>query len=57
LFSIQPILTDIDRKLLGLAYTPGVGAVCLDIQKQPELADTLTFRRRAVAIVSDGSVL
>lgn len=40
-----------------MAYTPGVGAVCLEIQKDPKLADELTFRGRAIAIVSDGSML
>lgn len=57
LFSIEPIVAEVDRALLGLAYTPGVGAVCLDIQKEPALADRMTFRRRAVAVVSDGSCL
>lgn len=57
LYSIEPILQDIDRKLLSLAYTPGVGTVCLDIQKNADLADELTFRSRAIAIVSDGSLL
>jgi malate dehydrogenase (oxaloacetate-decarboxylating) len=40
-----------------LAYTPGVGTICLDIQQDESLADQMTFRARAVAIVSDGSLL
>jgi malate dehydrogenase (oxaloacetate-decarboxylating) len=38
-------------------YTPGVGAVSSAIAKDPKLADVLTWRRNAVAIVSDGSAV
>lgn len=57
LYSIEPVVEDVNRELLSLAYTPGVGAVCLDIQQNETLSDELTFRARAVAIVSDGSLL
>lgn len=57
LFSIQPVISEVDRKLLALAYTPGVGATCLDIQANPHLAEQFTFRARAVAVVTDGSFL
>jgi hypothetical protein len=57
LYSIEPVIEDVDRKLLGLAYTPGVGSVCLEIQQDLSLADQLTFRARAIAIISDGSLL
>lgn len=36
-------------------YTPGVAAVCKDIQKNPELAYEFTNKWNSVAIVSDGS--
>lgn len=39
LYSIEPVIEDINRELLSLAYTPGVGAVCLDIQQNESLAD------------------
>jgi hypothetical protein len=40
-----------------MAYSPGVGAVCEAIQQDPSVADTMTLRPRAVAIVTDGSFL
>jgi malic enzyme len=33
LYSIEPVIDQIDKKLMSFAYTPGVGTVCLDIQK------------------------
>ena len=39
LYSIEPVLEDINRELLSLAYTPGVGTVCLDIQDKVTLSD------------------
>ncbi len=42
---------------MALAYTPGVGTVCLDIQQNEGLSDQMTLRARSVAIVSDGSLL
>ncbi len=51
------MISEVDRKLLALAYTPGVGATCLDIQDNPLLAEEFTFRARAIAVVTDGSFL
>jgi len=34
-----------------------VAEVCKEIQERPEMVDILTLRARAVAIVSDGSML
>ena len=45
------------RSDLALVYTPGVGAVSSAIAKDPKLADTMTWRRNAVAVVSDGSAV
>lgn len=42
---------------LSAAYTPGVGAVCLEIKDRPERSWELTNRRNMVAIVSDGSAI
>jgi malate dehydrogenase (oxaloacetate-decarboxylating) len=38
-----------------MAYTPGVGTVCMEIKKKPELVDELTLRGRSVAIVTQGN--
>jgi malate dehydrogenase (oxaloacetate-decarboxylating) len=46
-----------DRSDLSLAYTPGVGQVCVEIGKDKELAREYTIKRNTVAIVSDGSAI
>ncbi|MFA5130223.1 MAG: NADP-dependent malic enzyme [Patescibacteria group bacterium] len=46
-----------NRRDLSLVYTPGVGAVSLAIAKNPKLADTMTWKKNTVAIVSDGSAV
>ncbi len=46
-----------DRNDLSLVYTPGVGTVSSAIAKRPKLADSMTWRRNTVAIVSDGSAV
>ncbi len=45
------------RDDLTLVYTPGVGAVSKRIAEHPEEADALTWRKNAVAVVSDGSAV
>lgn len=45
------------RADLSMAYTPGVGRVCLAIQKDPEKAFNLTIKKNTVAIVSDGTAV
>ena len=42
---------------LSLAYTPGVAAPCLEIQKDPSLSFTLTGRWNTVAVVTDGTAV
>ena len=49
-----PIQTQED---LSLAYTPGVAAPCLEIQKDPALSFQLTRRRNLVAVITDGSAV
>ena len=46
-----------DRESLSLAYTPGVAAPCLEIQKDPELSYELTGRWNTVAVVTDGTAV
>jgi malate dehydrogenase (oxaloacetate-decarboxylating) len=46
-----------DMRDLALVYTPGVGAVSSAIAKNPALANTLTWKRNTVAVVSDGSAV
>jgi malate dehydrogenase (oxaloacetate-decarboxylating) len=50
-------MTGIDKRGLSLAYTPGVGAICMDIYHEPKLLDKYTFRGRSAAILTDGSLL
>lgn len=42
---------------LSLAYTPGVAAPCLEIQKHPERSFELTRRWNTVAVVTDGTAV
>lgn len=45
------------REDLSVAYTPGVGHPCLEIQKNPEEVWALTIKSHTVAVVSDGSAV
>ncbi len=42
---------------LSIAYTPGVGAVCMAIHKNPRRSAELTNRSNSVAIVTDSSAV
>jgi malate dehydrogenase (oxaloacetate-decarboxylating) len=42
---------------MSIAYTPGVGRVCMAINKNKALADTLTIKSNMVAVVSDGTAV
>lgn len=42
---------------LTLIYSPGVGAVSKRIAEDPSQADVLTWRKNAVAVISDGSAV
>ncbi len=46
-----------NKMQLSLAYTPGVGAVSLEVAKNPKLAAILTSKQNMVAVVSDGSAV
>ncbi len=46
-----------DKEALSLAYTPGVAAPCLEIERDPELSYELTRRHNVVAVITDGSAI
>ena len=45
------------RDDLSTAYTPGVAAPCLEIQKNPNKSYELTGRGNCVAVITDGSAV
>ena len=45
------------REDLSLAYTPGVAAPCLEIQKAPDKSYTLTRRHNLCAVITDGTAV
>lgn len=46
-----------NKDALSLAYTPGVAAPCLEIQKDPTKSFELTGRWNTVAVITDGSAV
>jgi malic enzyme len=46
-----------NKEDLSLVYTPGVAAVCLKIQENPEESYELTSKNSTVAVISDGSAV
>jgi malic enzyme len=57
LFSIELINKVVNRRILSMAYSPGVGAVCESIETDATVADTMTLRPRSVVVLTDGSFL
>ncbi len=55
--SIEPKAPADSAEALSLAYTPGVAAPCLEIQKDPARSYELTGRWNTVAVVTDGSAV
>jgi len=45
------------RDDLSMAYTPGVGRVCMEIHNNPEEVHKLTIKGNTVAIVTDGTAV
>jgi malate dehydrogenase (oxaloacetate-decarboxylating) len=45
------------KEELSLAYTPGVGQVCIEIGKDKSLAREYTIKRNTIAVVTDGSAV
>lgn len=54
---IVPKIKINDKNDLSLAYTPGVAAPCLEIQKDYEKSFTLTGRGNLVAVITDGTAV
>lgn len=54
---ILPKMTLTSREDLSLAYTPGVAAPCLEIQKDVSESFALTGRHNLVAVVTDGTAV
>lgn len=50
----KPLVTQRD---LSLAYSPGVAAPCLEIEKNPDVAYDYTARGNMVAIISNGTAV
>lgn len=46
-----------NREELSVAYTPGVAAPCLEIEKNPELAYKYTRKGNLVAVITDGTAV
>jgi len=42
---------------MSIAYTPGVGRVCMSINEDVARADVLTIKKNMVAVVSDGTAV
>jgi malate dehydrogenase (oxaloacetate-decarboxylating) len=54
---VVPRISVSTREELSLAYTPGVAAPCLEIQKDPTKSFELTGRWNTVAVVTDGTAV
>ncbi len=52
-----PKMTVDNKDALSVAYTPGVAAPCVEIQKNPSLSYELTGRGNTVAVITDGSAV
>ena len=52
-----PKMTVDNKDALSLAYTPGVAAPCIEIQKDPSKSYELTGRWNTVAVITDGSAV
>ncbi len=55
--SVEPSVACVTQRDLALAYTPGVAEPCLEIEKNPALADEYTARANLVAVVTNGTAV
>jgi malate dehydrogenase (oxaloacetate-decarboxylating)(NADP+) len=55
--SVKPSKPCLTQRDLALAYSPGVAEPCLEIAKNPELADEYTSRANLVGVVSNGTAV
>ena len=56
-FQISPTKPLVTQRDLSLAYSPGVAAPCLEIEKNPDAAYDYTVRGNLVAIISNGTAV
>ena len=54
---VVPTKSTVTAEDLSLAYTPGVAAPCLEIQRDPSSAYTYTAKGNLVAVVSNGTAV
>ncbi|MDR2601380.1 MAG: NADP-dependent malic enzyme [Spirochaetaceae bacterium] len=54
---IKPKMPVFNREDLSIAYTPGVAAPCLEIQKDVQKSYELTGRWNTVAVITDGTAV
>ncbi|NMF84385.1 NAD-dependent malic enzyme [Nodosilinea sp. P-1105] len=55
--SVESKLELTNQDDLAMAYTPGVGRVCMEIAEHPDRVFDLTIKGNTVAIVTDGSAV
>lgn len=55
--SVESKVPVTNREELALAYTPGVAAPCLEIQKDETLSYTYTGKGNTVAVITDGTAV
>lgn len=55
--SVEPKVPVDTAEALSIAYTPGVAAPCLEIQRDPDKSYELTGRNNTVAVITDGSAV
>ena len=55
--SIDSTMAIKSQEDLAMAYTPGVGQICMAIADNPEQVYNLTIKQNTVAIVTDGSAV
>ena len=56
LYKIDLLNKSVNRQILSMAYSPGVGAICEMVRDEFTCIDATTLRGRSIAIVTDGSV-
>src|SRR5690349_4798442 len=54
---VEPVYPVVNKHDLSLFYTPGVAEASRAIAKDKKLSFDLTWRGRAVAVISDGSAV
>ena len=55
--SVEPTKRMATQRDLGLAYSPGVAAACLEIKANPDTARDYTARGNLVAVISNGTAV